>query len=442
LLTSLPHGRSETKIGRCYSEISYSRFMPTSYTVMKRFFYLGCALLIAIAIGVTQGPWGEHRGRAHAAAPPEIRGVWLTNVDSQVLFSQRAVEDTLQKLADYHFNTVYPAVWSWGYTLYPSAVARRATGYQQGLYPDLEEQGRNEALEKAQGDRDLLVELIDSAHEQGLSVIPWFEFGFMAPANSPLAQRHSDWLTQKQGSLPDARLYQEGRHPRVWLNPFHPEVQQFILNLVDELAANYAIDGLQLDDHFGLPAAFGYDPYTIALYRQEHGGKAPPADPNDAEWTRWRADKISEVMRRLFRVVKARRPDAVLSVSPNPADTAYTDALQDWSRWRVEGYIEELVIQAYRRDVGSFRAVLDHPALRAARDHIPTGVGILSGLKELPVPIALIQQQVAVARDLGFAGVSFFYYDTLWNATAGETESDRTTTIQQLFAEPRERPPI
>lgn len=406
---------------------------------MKRFYYLALVLLTALMMGVGQANWGGS-GRTQAQPTPEIRGVWLTNVDSQVLFSSDAVEETLLQLADYHFNTVYPAVWSWGHSLFPSAVARQAMGYKQGLYPDLEAQGRNDALETAQGDRDMLLDLIASAHGQGLSVIPWFEFGFMAPANSPLAQRHPDWLTQKQGPLPASRLHQEGRHTRVWLNPFHPEVQQFILNLIAELAANYEIDGLQLDDHFGLPVAFGYDPYTIDLYRREHNGQAPPTDPRDAEWTRWRADKITRFVEQVFRVVKARRPDAVLSVSPNSADLAYADALQDWPRWRVAGYVEELIIQAYRGEVEPFRDVLRQTELQQARQHIPTGVGILSGLKDRPVPMSMMQQQVQVAREMGFAGVSFFYYDTLWQVTPGETEGDRAQGLQHLFPDASERP--
>lgn len=404
---------------------------------MKRVYYLGFSILTALLVWVNQGYLGSAPGTAHAAST-EIRGVWITNVDSEVLFSREAIATTMQRLADYHFNTVYPAAWSWGYTLFPSAVAQREIGYQQGLYPDLEDEGRNETLEAAQGDRDALLEVIDTAHAKGLTVIPWLEFGFMMPANSPLTQRHPEWLTQKQGTLPASQLYQEGRHPRMWLNPFHPEVQQFMLDLVAELVANYEVDGIQLDDHFGLPVAFGYDPYTVDLYRQEHSGLAPPSNPYDAEWTRWRANKITEFVRRLFWVVKTTRPDAILSVSPNPADTAYVNALQDWHRWRVEGYIEELIIQAYRNSVAGFRTVLNSREVQGARSHIPTGVGILSGLKNQPVSLSLIQQQVQVAREMGFAGVSFFFYDTIWNVAAGEDERDRINGIQQLFAEPKE----
>ena len=360
----------------------------------------------------------------------EIRGVWLTNIDSQVLFSRDSLEPSLKRLADLNFNTVYPTVWNWGYTLYPSAVARRTFGYKQGLYPDVDNTGqRNEALEAAQGDRDMLLELINLARPLGLRVIPWFEFGFMAPADSALARAHPDWLTQKADG---STIKAEGEHDRVWLNPFHPEVQQFMLDMVSELVANYSIDGFQVDDHFGLPAAYGYDPYTVNLYRQEHGGQGPPADIHDPEWTRWRADKITNVMGRLFEVVKQRQPSAIMSVSPNPHEFAYKYFLQDWDTWVNRGYVEELIIQLYRSDLGRFVWEMGRAPAQAARRHIPTAIGVLSGLRGRPVAMDWIQEQVRAVRDRSYAGVSFFFYESLWWSDT-ETLEQRQQGLHQLF---------
>lgn len=421
---------------------------------MKRFRYLGLALLTAGWLWLSQGllwalPFGlptdgasPSRAPGPIAADTEIRGVWLTNVDSSVLFSRANIERAIQQLAHLHFNTVYPAVWSWGYTLYPSQVGERVLGYRQGLYPDYEGSGRNEEREAAQGDRDALQEVVTLAHARNLSVIPWFEFGFMAPANSPLVQRHPDWLTQKQGSLPQSRISYEGHHPRVWLNPLHPEVQRFILALISELLTNYAVDGLQLDDHFSLPVEYGYDPYTIDLYRREHGGQAPPTDPEAAEWIRWRADKITDFMTQVFQTVKTRRPHAILSISPNPAYFAYHYSLQDWPRWRDLGYVEELIVQVYRDNLANFRQTLRGREIQAARRHIPTGIGILTGLRNAPMPMSLVQQQVHEARSRGFKGIAFFFYESLWQVAPGETRSDREAALRQIFTTPRTRAQI
>jgi len=40
----------------------------------------------------------------------EMRGVWLTNVDSEVMFSRAGIRQAFNQLAQLKFNTVYPAV--------------------------------------------------------------------------------------------------------------------------------------------------------------------------------------------------------------------------------------------------------------------------------------------------------------------------------------------
>jgi hypothetical protein len=270
---------------------------------------------------------------ARPATPPgpdqELRGVWLTNIDSQVLFSTEALESAVDRLADLNFNTLYPTVWNWGYTLYPSATAERELGDNQHLYGELS----TPELEATQAERDMLQEVVDLGHAQGMAVIPWFEFGFMAPDNYELYRRHPDWFTQvrvdpPQPTVPaptrddslldnpnldnpledndnppsavedmlnlaadDPGIWLEGGVlPRRWMNPFHPQVQKFQLELINDLVSNYDVDGFQFDDHLGLPVEFGYDPFTINLYRSEHNGAEPPANPQDAEWMAWRAE--------------------------------------------------------------------------------------------------------------------------------------------------------
>ena len=60
------------------------------------------------------------------SAFPEIRGVWLTKNDTQILADQPRLESTLEELAQLNFNTVYPVVWNSGYVSYPSEVVKKA----------------------------------------------------------------------------------------------------------------------------------------------------------------------------------------------------------------------------------------------------------------------------------------------------------------------------
>ncbi|HBL11219.1 MAG TPA: hypothetical protein DD379_07395 [Cyanobacteria bacterium UBA11162] len=365
----------------------------------------------------------------------EIRGVWLTNIDSDVLFSEANTTNALQRLKALNFNTIYPTIWNWGYTLYPSQVAERVIGTKARIATPLEEPFNPEL--GLQG-RDLLQEIVEQGHQNDMRVIPWFEFGFMAPADSELAKRHPDWITQnRQGS----KIWKEGSHDRVWLNPFQPEVQQFIQDLVVEIVSNYDIDGIQLDDHFGLPSELGYDPFTVQLYKQEHQGKSPPTDPKNAEWVRWRANKITNYLTQLFQAIKDRKPDVIISLSPNPQRFSYDFFLADWATWERRGLVEELVIQIYRDNFSTFTSELDQPEVKTARSHIPVAIGILSGLKNKPIPLSQIQRQVEAVRQRGFAGVSFFFYETLWNK-ASETPQQRQSAFQALFPMPAKPPEI
>jgi uncharacterized lipoprotein YddW (UPF0748 family) len=356
----------------------------------------------------------------------EIRGVWLTNVDSDVLFSATKTAEAIALLAKANFNTLYPTVWNWGYTLYPSAIAKSFTGLP--LDP----------TEGLQG-RDILAEMVELGHDQGMSVIPWFEFGFMAPADSTLAKAHPEWLTARQdGSV----IWWEGKvHQRVWLNPLRPDVQQFMTDLMVEIVSNYDIDGIQLDDHFGYPSELGYDDYTVKLYQAEHEGQSPPSDPLDPDWVSWRADKITDYVETLFHAIKEHNPNAIFSVAPNPQEFSLNSFLLDWYRWERKGLIEELVVQLYRDRNDDLIRELEQPEILAAREHIPVGIGILSGLKGRSISWGKIHQQVNIARRHGFAGISFFFYESLWNL-APESPEARQTALKNLFNDQAQRPHV
>jgi uncharacterized lipoprotein YddW (UPF0748 family) len=258
----------------------------------------------------------------------------------------------------------------------------------------------------------------------------------MAPADSLLAKNRPTWLTNRRDGT---KIVKEGIHNRVWLNPFRPEVQQFIQDLIIEIVKNYDIDGIQFDDHFGLPSELGYDAYTTALYKKEHQGKLPPADFKDPEWVNWRANKITKFMKRIFTAIKANKKDCIVSVAPNPQRFSYEYFLADWQKWERMGIIEDLVLQIYRNDLNVFISELEYPEVKQAQTHIPVSIGILSGLKNRTVPMEQIKTQIEKVRERKFAGISFFFYETLWNMSQ-EKPQKRQQTWQKIFPTPTNYP--
>ncbi|NEQ51942.1 MAG: family 10 glycosylhydrolase, partial [Leptolyngbya sp. SIO3F4] len=327
----------------------------------------------------------------------EIRGVWLTTNDTDVLIDQPKLHDAIRQLAELNFNTLYPVVWNGGYTFFDSGTARRA--------------GIQHFVRRGIQDYDILAELTTTAHDAGMSVIPWFEFGFMAPATSEIATIHSSWLTEKRnGSRID--IHRDGGD-MVWLNPYKPEVQQFITHMLLELISRYDVDGVQFDDHFILPVEFGYDSYTRNLYKTETGQDVPN-DPHNPDWVKWRADKLTTFVKNLNAELKARRRNVIFSVAPNPYDFAYKGQLQDWLTWVRQGSVDELIVQIYRNNLNDFRHQLYTSSIRETQQKIPTAAGILTGLRNAPVRMSFIESKIRAARSAG-VGMTFFFYESLWD---------------------------
>ncbi len=375
----------------------------------------------------------------------EVRGVWMTINDSNVLTDRDRMRQAVDELARANFNTIYPVVWNSGYVMYPSPFAQKA--------------GIQSFVPLGKQKQDTLAELIAYAHQRRLRVIPWMEFGFMTPPTSELAILHPNWLTQrKDGTKTDEEVVGEV----VWLNPFRSEVQQFFSGLVAELTSRYNVDGVQFDDHTSLPSEFGYDSYTLDLYAKDAGkaktvtkaknvqeikkgvdkdGKeikevktveSPMAtDPKVSGWVKWRANKLTDYIAQLQQTVKSIRPKAVFSVAPNPYDTAYLGSLQDWLAWVRRGIVDELLVQIYRTDLNSFMTQVNRPELQEAKKTISAGVGVLTGLRSRKIPMAQIQSQTKYARSQGL-GVAFFYYESLWNS-APETIPQRQAEFQSLL---------
>jgi len=141
-------------------------------------------VVLALALSLVLGWWWQQPALP-APSAIEQRGVWLTNVASGVFYLPWGLPRAIARLADLHFNTLYPVVWNRGLTLHPSAIARQASGRSRMPLIGLLHLGR-----------DPLAEVIRLGHQHGFQVLPWFEYGLMVPRHSSLARQHPEWLTQ------------------------------------------------------------------------------------------------------------------------------------------------------------------------------------------------------------------------------------------------------
>ncbi len=343
-----------------------------------------------------------------------LKAVWLTYTDSQLLHSRQNLAEGLQRLAALGFNTIYPTVWTMGYTLYPSDIARRFTG--AAVLPA-----------SPFGERDVLIEIIELAAPLQLRVIPWFEYGLMVPPKSAIALNHPELLTiDVRGNYQRIQSANNALDPHAWLNPCHPEVAKFTIDLITDLVRRYPVAGIQLDDHFCFPQELGYDRYTQQLFQQHHAGNIAPTKHDCALWLDWGKVRVTDLLTQIVRSIKAIRQDCIVSISPNPLNFSRTRYLADWQQWANLGLIDELVLQVYRDRLSAFQQELAKPEVRAIRQQIPTAIGILTGLKNRSIDSETIARQIAATITDRFAGFSCFFYETLIHERLSPTVIDRS----------------
>ncbi len=342
------------------------------------------------------------------------KAVWLTNIDSQVMNSRKNLAEGLHRLADLGFNTIYPVVWQRGYTLYPSEVAKQLAGAD--ILPRSPFVGR-----------DVLKEIIELARPLNMRVIPWFEYGLMVPPQSSIARQHPDLLTLDINETTQRIQGANGElDPNVWLNPCHFRVRKFMVDLITEVVKKYPVAGIQLDDHFCFPQEMGYDKFSQQLFQQHNFGDIAPIEHDSEVWLEWGSQRLTELLQEIVSSVKSVRRNCIVSISPNPLSFSRTRYLADWKKWLDLGIMDELVLQVYRDRLDAFEIELSKPEVQAARNKIPTLIGVLAGLRTRPIASPIIKEQVASISAQQFGGLSFFFYETLFYEQLTPTRVSRT----------------
>ena len=347
-----------------------------------------------------------------------VRGVWLTNVDSKVLNSRESIFAAVNSCASLGFNTIFVFTWNKAMTTYPSAIMRSLTGV---------------AIDTQLVGRDPLKELIEAAHKKNIRVIAWFEFGFSSSYQEnggPLLRKKPHWAARgASGELVTKNGFE-------WMNGFMPEVQDFVLSLIMEVVENYEVDGIQGDDRLpAMPSESGYDEYTIRRYQREHAGALPPKNPKDPYWIQWRANILSDFMRRIYDSVKSRKSHIVVSVSPSIYPWSKEEYLQDWPRWVRSGWVDLVHPQIYRYDLEHYTAALD----AIVRDQVSSRhlhllyPGVLLRLGGYHPSKEFLVGMIEANRKRGINGEVMFFYEGL---------SRHADVFRQMYRERVDFPPL
>ena len=284
-----------------------------------------------------------------------IRGVWLTNIATAFFHHTTLLDNVFHHISRSDYNRIYLSTYGIIGTIYPSKQIKSHPLFVPPF---------TDPLNAAQLE----------AKRQGLKLYAWLEYGLMLPLQSEIARQHPDWLLKTSTGETIVNDF-------VWLNPEHPQVQSYILNLITEVSQYSNLEGIQLDDHWAVPKQFGNK--TQALTR---------------------------LTAKVHQHLTALNPKMILSLSPNPYHFSLNHYNQDWLTWVNQGYIDEVVLQVYRPTAAQFKSAIASSSIEEISDSVPVAIGIYAGsLNQLASP-KQIKEQIEISQQLGY-GFSIFCWE-------------------------------
>lgn len=226
---------------------------------------------------------------------------------------------------------------------------------------------------------DPLTDVISKAHSASppIKVYAWLNTFPVWPADidAPSSPQHifnthglqatgaDNWLSlNEQGNLSGVGLY--------YLDPGNPDAASYVVNQVVSVVKNYSVDGVHLDFARYGGILWGYNPTSVARFNARYNKSGTPAS-DDAQWSQWRRDQVTAVVRRIWLESTAANPYIQVSAALVPwgdgpgTDTewqnsaAYRTVFQDWRAWLQEGILDIAFPMDYFPD-SSLSALYDH----------------------------------------------------------------------------------
>ena len=414
------------------------RFKTAGRKKPKKRFGRRAFLLGAGAVCAAAGAWllqsrkqappqgGSEPSVQNPALPAgEWRAVWVSYLEwtamdfsSEAAFRAGAAQ-LLDNCTTLGLNTVLAQVRPFGDALYRSALfpwSHLCTGVQ-GQDPGF----------------DPLDVLLQEAHGRGISVEAWINpYRLRSSAAMPpdlaaenLANTHPEWVCAAGVGL--------------FLNPAEPAAAAYVVQGVEELVQNYAVDGIHFDDYF----------YPTT---EERIDAAQFAASGSGDLAAWRRENVTALVRAVHDAVKAADPTLRFGISPqgNP-DNDENQQYSDVTAWLRDAVVDYLCPQVYwgygyTLQSGSTRfafenivpAWLAYPRAAEAALYFGLGayrIGVGDGGAN-PDSVSgwstgsALARQVQDLRSQGAGGWALYRYGSLFGAGAPELAAAEIAALQ------------
>jgi uncharacterized lipoprotein YddW (UPF0748 family) len=210
------------------------------------------------------------------------------------------------------------------------------------------------------------------------------------------------------------------------LDPGHPLVLQYTVNVAMDLVNNFDIDGIHYDYIRFTANDQGYNPTSVARYNARYGLTGQPS-PSDEQFKQWRRDQVSAVVRQAYARIQKSKPWLKQSgsfVTWNPSPTAstreafqatrpYYDVYSDWDSWIQEGILDMAVPMTYYDWGGRYQADytrwMNFEKDRHGNRHMIIGPGIYLNSLNNAINVIQLTRNASPSGNYadGFSGYSY-----------------------------------
>lgn len=308
-------------------------------------------VVIAKSVGVTV-IWATYSGktanqvlvvnRETGAPKRELRAAWIATVEN-IDWPKKDVYDPeqqkqhfveiLDQLKEIGINAVIVQIRPTADSFYPSKYfpwSHWLTGVQ----------GKDPGY-------DPLAFMVEEVHKRNMEFHAWInpyrvsmDTKLDSLADNHPAKLNPDWVVSYGGKL--------------WFNPGHPEVQQYIVSAILEVVENYDIDAIHFDDYFYPYPVSGLDFPDEELYQKYGTGFENKAA--------WRRNNVDTLIQQLSKRIKEIKPYVKFGISPfgiwrnkssdpNGSETngfqSYDSLYADTRKWVLNEWIDYVVPQIY-----------------------------------------------------------------------------------------------
>lgn len=365
-------------------------------------------------------------------ANSEMRAMWLDRGTIVKARSEADLAKVFDRMAQAGINTVFFETVNASYTIYPSRIAPEQNPLTKGWDP--------------------LKAAVKLAHERGMELHAWV-WTFAAvnqrhnlllnqPRNylGPVLSRHPKWaMTDKKGGVFDFTA----QYQKAFLDPANPEVQRYLQALVEEIATQYDVDGIQFD-YIRYPfqdpqrdRIFGYSDISRSQFKQQTGVdpvKISSSHPLWHQWTAYRVRQVDNFVATTSAKLKQKRPDLLVSVAvfPLPKQERLMRLQQNWEEWGKRGWVDATVLMTYALDTINLEEttkILQDPASAGSSLLIP-------GLRLLSVPDAVTFDQLQYLRNIPSSGYALFAAENftpdlqaIFSRTQGSTTTAKSAPL-------------